>query len=67
MTGGRVVALMIIGSIITVCRRTTISMLEPLADLTKPVRYDSRGSLPNLNIRDHELNQFPPHFRHCQC
>jgi len=38
-----------------------------LADLTKPVRCDSRGSLPNGNIRDHELNQFRPHFRHCQC
>ena len=42
-------------------------MLEPLADLTKPVRCDSRGSFHNGNIRDHELNQFAPHFRHCQC
>jgi hypothetical protein len=67
MRGWSVVALIMIGSIVTVCRRTTISMLEPLADLSKPVRCDSRGSLPNGEIRDHELNQLPPHFRHCQC
>jgi hypothetical protein len=30
-----------------------------LADLTKPVRCDSTGSLPNGNIPDHELNQLP--------